>query len=182
MALKLLARPWVSTALWWAAGVMALALAASMVASYHWHAKAKGLGEQVEQLQDEVKGLKERVRERDAAIREYQIANTELTEAVDQIAGMYDTVVRQNVAIEQDLAEVRRALARQRAATNMALDNLKKARETAYALHHDCRAWADAPLCGPVSGQLRESLAPRPGGGAAAQADHPPAAGVDRPR
>jgi DNA repair exonuclease SbcCD ATPase subunit len=182
MALKLLARPWVSTALWWAAGVMALGLAASMVASFHWHAKAKGLGEQVEQLQGEVKDLKERVRERDAAIREYQIANTELTEAVDQIAGMYDTVVRQNVAIEQDLAEVRRALARQRAATAMALDNLKKARETTYALHHDCRAWADAPLCGPVSDQLRQSLAPRPGGGAAAEADHDPGASVGRRR
>lgn len=174
MALKFLARPWVSTALWWAAGAMALALAASIAASYHWRAKAKGLGVQVENLKQEVETLKGRVRERDAAIREYQIANTELSEAVDQIAGMYDSVVMQNVVIEQDLAEARRALARQRAATAMALDNLKKARETAYALHVDCRAWADAPLCGPVSSQLRDALAPRPGGGAAAEAHHHP--------
>lgn len=157
-----LARPWAMWALLGAAGTLAVALAISIGLTISANNKLSEANKTIATQKETIAGLERANRSQREAIAEYRIANRELTEAVDQAVGMFEAESARNRVLATELETTRRALAAQREHTYRALDNLRRARETAYANDPDCRAWADAPVCGAVSRSVRDHALPAP--------------------
>lgn len=157
-----LAKPWVEHALLIAAGALAAALMVSIWQTKSANRALANANTTIAAQQETIAGLERANRSQREAIAEYRIANRELTEAVDQAVGMFEAENQRNRVLATELETTRRALAAQREHTYRALDNLRRARETAYANDPDCRAWADAPVCGAVSRSVRDHALPAP--------------------
>lgn len=151
-----LARPWAMWALLGAAGALTAALAVAVWQTRVANAALAEAETTIAAQAEQIAGLERANRSQREAIAEYRIANRELTEAVDQAVALYEGEAQRNRVLATELESTRRALAVQREHTYRALDNLRRARESAYVSDADCRAWADAPVCGAVSRSVRE--------------------------
>jgi hypothetical protein len=113
--------------------------------------EAKRLGQANEKLQQDNAKLSEDLEEARGAIEDLQGANAANLEAVSLLA----TRLQQEVQLKQDvqaaLARTRRDLSTSRQALTMALDNLAKAKESAYATEPSCADWAARPVCSAVT-------------------------------
>lgn len=151
-----LAKPWAMWALLGAAGALAAGLGVSVMLTVSANNKLADANTTIQRQADQIAGLERANHSQREAIAEYRIANRELTEAVDQAVALYEGEAQRNRVLATELESTRRALAVQREHTYRALDNLRRARESAYVSDPDCRAWADAPVCGAVSRSVRE--------------------------
>jgi hypothetical protein len=114
----------------------------------------KHRGEQIVELKAERDGWKDLAESRAKTVSALTNANEANVANVRTLSARLSEAIGQAQAADEAAAQ---AIARQRQAeraAQIAMDTLRHDRERAYAQDESCRAWADQPVCGAVSGGL----------------------------